>query len=134
MDEVLNSSSPSQAAIRYAQAQGLPIGSKLEIRDVDDTPHYFVVERSSRSTGMLDGGGVRVRRVPPPLRGGAAEEGEEDKAGEAAFSIHGKDHILHARTMPQAALLFAKEANLPPGAYVSVENTDGTKNYFRTPQ
>ena len=132
MDEVLNSSSPSQAAIHYAQAQGLPIGAKLEIRDVDDTPHYFVVERSARSTGMLDGGGVRVRRVPPPLRGGAAAEAEE--AEEAAFSIHGKDHILHARTMPQAALLFAKEANLPPGAYVSVENADGTKNYFRTPQ
>ena len=123
MDHVFNASSPTQAAVRYAQENNLPIGAKLEIHDLDDTPHHFIIERSARSAGMLDGGGVRVRRVPPPLRGGGAEQ------------AHGQDeNIVHARAMPQAALLFAKEANLPPGAYVSVEDADGTKNYFRTPQ
>ena len=92
---------------------------------MDDKPHFFLVERSARSAGMLDGGGIRVRSVLPPLRGG-------DRANLAGPSQG--DHILHARTQAQAALLFAKEANLPPGAYVSVESADGQKTFFHTPQ
>ena len=70
MDSVHNSSSPTQAAITYAREQNLPIGARLEVRDMDDKPHFFLVERSARSAGMLDGGGIRVRSVLPPLRGG----------------------------------------------------------------
>ena len=125
-ETVYNSSSPTQAAVAYARAHNLPIGARLEVRDVEDQPHFFLVERSARSTGMLDGGGIRVRSALPPLRGG-------DRAAVPAGPAQG-EHILHARTQAQAALLFAKEANLPPGAYVSVESQDGQKTYFHTPQ
>ena len=76
----------------------------------------------------LDGGGVMVRSVLPPLRGGGGEY-QEDPHG-----VAGGEHILHARTQAQAALLFAKEANLPPGSYVSVEAQDGRKTFFHTPE
>ena len=122
MDSVHNSASPTEAAITYARENNLPIGARLEVRDMDDHPHYFLVERSARSAGMLDGGGIRVRNVLPPLRGG-------DMAGP-----YQGENILHARTQAQAALLFAKEANLPPGAYVSVESPDGQKTFFHTPE
>ena len=125
MESVYNSTSPTQAAIAYAHEQNLPIGARLEVRDMDDKPHFFLVERSARSAGMLDGGGIRVRSVLPPLRGGDRAEPAGPSQG---------DHILHARTQAQAALLFAKEANLPPGAYVSVESADGQKTFFHTPQ
>lgn len=129
METTFNANSAEQAAMQYAQTQNLPIGAKIEVNDIHDTPHHFRVERSTRSHGMLDGGGVRLRRIMPPLRGGGMPQ---DGADENV--VYNRDHILHARTKAQAALLFASEANLPPGACVSVESEDGGKTFFRTPQ
>ena len=121
METTFNSTSPEQAAMQYAQTHNLPIGSKIEVNDIDDNPHHFRVERSVRSHGMLDGGGVRLRRIMP-------QDGVNEN------TVYNTDHILHARTKAQAALLFSKEANLPPGACVSVESEEGGKTFFRTPQ
>lgn len=123
---ILRAQDPYSAALTFAERDNLPMGARIEVRDMDDRPVNFIVERSNRSQGMLDGGRAQVRRVPPPLRGGgAAADADEDEA----------DHIVHARTMAQAALLYAKEAGLTPGSYVRVEHPqNGQGVYFRTPQ
>jgi hypothetical protein len=118
--------SPERAAIQYAQDQALPIGTKMEVRDLNDVAHRFIVERSSLSRGMLDGGGIRIRSLPPLLRGGGQDPGTPHGAEPT-------DNIVHARTQAQAALLFAAEAKLSPGSYVSVQAPNGKTTFFQTP-
>jgi hypothetical protein len=117
---IVHGTSTKDAALRYAHEQALPINATVEVRDINDRPHTFQVERSIRSQGLLDGGGIRMREILPPLRGG----GQAKK----------KDHIMHARTPAQAALLFAHEADLPPGTHLSVESQPGQKQFFQTPK
>jgi hypothetical protein len=118
---IVHSTSTKQAALRYATEHALPIDATVEIRDLHDRAHTFRVERSVRSQGMLDGGGIKLREIMPPLRGG----------GQAAEK---RDHILDARTPAQAALLYAHEAELPPGTHVRVEAQPGQVQFFRIPQ
>ena len=117
---IVNSSSTKEAALEYARTHTLPINATVEVRDMNDKLHTYRVERSVRSQGMLDGGGIRMREVLPPLRGG----GMPSKT----------DHIMHARTPQQAALLFAQEADLPPGTHLRVEAQPGQVQFFRTPK
>ena len=117
---IMHSTSTKEAALRYAQENALPINATIEVRDMNDRPHTYRVERSFRSQGMLDGGGVRMREILPPLRGGGIAAKE--------------DHIMHARTPSQAALLFAHEADLPPGTHLRVESQPGQVQFFQTPK
>ena len=55
---IVHSTSTKEAALRYAQENALPINATIEVRDMNDRPHTYRVERSFRSQGMLDGGGV----------------------------------------------------------------------------
>jgi hypothetical protein len=116
---IVHSHSTKQAALTYAKEHALPIDAILEVRDLNDRAHTFRVERSSRSQGMLDGGSIRMREIMPPLRGG----GIAPK----------KDHIVDARNPAQAALLYAHEADLPPGSHVSVDIAPGQVQFFRIP-
>lgn len=117
---IVHSTSTKEAALQFAHEHALPINATVEVRDLNDRPHTYRVERSVRSRGMLDGGGMRMREILPPLRGGGTAAKE--------------DHIVHARTPAQAALLFAHEADLPPGTHLRVETQPGQVQFFQTPQ
>ena len=119
---IVNSTSTEQAALQYAREHALPIDATVEVRDMNDRPRTYRVERSNRSQGMLDGGGMRMREIMPPLRGGGN-----------APQTQPRDHIIHARTPEQAALLYAHEANVPPGTHVRVETRPGMVQYYQTP-
>lgn len=121
---IVHSHSSKAAALSYAEKNMLPIDALVEVRDLNDKPHTYRVERSIRSQGMLDGGAIQMREVLPPLRGGGV-------GGGAAAQ---RDHILDARSPEQAALLFAHEADLPPGSHVRVEAAPGQVQFFRIPE
>lgn len=119
---IVHGESPLDVAFEYAKHNHLPIGSRVEVVDAAGKALNFTVKRSSLSSRMMDGGDVQLVKTPLTGGGGAAEDALE------------RDHIIHAQSPAQAAMLFAREANLPGNSYVRVSTQDG-KHYqhYSTP-
>jgi hypothetical protein len=119
---VVHGETPLQVAFDYAQQEHLPLGSQVEVTDVNGEPQHFTVMRSGLSKHMHNGGEIQLAKTPKQHLTGGGDPLEQD-------------YVIHASSPAEAAMLFAREAGLASKTHVKVSSMDHKQHqYYRSPE